>query len=134
MNVSPYLSFNGNCAEAIALSEKAFGAKAEIVRYKDAPASAGYTIPPGTENNVMHANINLGAGMLMLCDVPPDMKANIGDTMSVMVTLDSIDQVKAAFDILKEGGTAGMELQETFWSKCFGSLNDKFGIAWMLSV
>jgi PhnB protein len=26
-----------------------------------------------------------------------------------------------------------MELQETFWSKCYGSLKDKFGIEWQLS-
>lgn len=26
-----------------------------------------------------------------------------------------------------------MELQETYWSKCYGSLKDKFGIAWQLS-
>lgn len=26
-----------------------------------------------------------------------------------------------------------MELQETFWSKCYGSVTDKFGIPWQLS-
>ena len=134
MKVSPYLHFNGNCAEAIALYEKAFGAKAEIVRYGETPPSAGYTVPAGTENNIMHAAIGAGDGVIFLCDVPPGSKAEIGDAMTVMIILESIEEVKAAFDILKQGGNVGMELQETFWTKCFGSLNDKFGIPWMLSV
>ena len=41
--------------------------------------------------------------------------------------------MKSLFHKLKEGGTVGMELQETFWSKCYGSLTDKFGIGWQFS-
>ena len=42
-------------------------------------------------------------------------------------------RLESAFDKLKEGGSVGMELQETFWSKCYGSLKDKFGIEWQFS-
>jgi len=38
------------------------------------------------------------------------------------------------FAALKEGSKVSMELQETFWSKCFGSLTDKFGIIWNISI
>jgi PhnB protein len=48
--------------------------------------------------------------------------------------MDNVEQLKSAFNVLKEGGEVGMELQDTFWSKCFGSLEDKFGISWMLAV
>lgn len=27
-----------------------------------------------------------------------------------------------------------MDLQETFWSKCYGLLTDKFGINWQFSL
>jgi PhnB protein len=40
----------------------------------------------------------------------------------------------AAFNALKDGGEVCMELQETFWSKCFGSLTDKFGVNWNISI
>ena len=134
MKVSPYLCFNGNCAEAIDFYEKVFGVKAEIVRYKDAPPSEDYQIPSGTENNIMHASITMGEAVIMFCDIPPDGKSGFGDGISIMMTMDSIDQLRSCFDALKEGGEVGMELQETFWSKCFGSLEDKFGVSWMLSV
>ncbi len=48
--------------------------------------------------------------------------------------LDSMEKVKSAFEILKEGGKVTMELQETFWSKYFGSVEDKFGVNWLLSI
>ncbi|MDR0497711.1 MAG: VOC family protein [Treponema sp.] len=134
MKVSPYLQFNGNCAEAIAFYEKAFEAKAEITRYKDAPPSEGYKPPPGTEDFVMHASIALGDAVIMLCDLPPDMKSVSGDNVAVSLTMENADQVKSCFNAMKEGGEVGMDLQETFWSKCFGSLEDKFGINWMLSI
>jgi uncharacterized glyoxalase superfamily protein PhnB len=42
-------------------------------------------------------------------------------------------RIYTLFNKLKEGGTVNMDLQETFWSKCYGSVTDKFGIQWQLS-
>jgi len=134
MKISPYLHFNGNCAEALALYEKAFGVKAELMRYSDAPPSEGYAPPPGTGHFIMHAQIEVDGAELMLCDLTPDMAASFGNGISIHVSLSSEAGVKAAFDALKEGGQVDMELQETFWSKCFGLLVDKFGVSWMLST
>jgi PhnB protein len=134
MKISPYVSFNGNCAEAVAFYEKAFNVNAEIVPYKDAPPDSGYQAPAGTENFVMHAQFELDGETIMLCDMPPEHPAKIGDNIGIMAEFDSVDKAKAAFEALREGGEIFMELQETFWSKCFGSLIDKFGISWNISI
>jgi len=134
MRICPYVSFNGSCAEAIALYEKAFGVKAEITRYKDAPPENDYQVPEGAENLIMHADLEVGGAALMLCDMPPEYPANAGNNIGIMVEFDSIEAAKAAFEVLKAGGEIDMELQETFWSKCFGSLTDKFGIHWNISI
>lgn len=134
MRISPYLSFNGNCAEAVAFYEKAFNVKAEIMRYKDAPPEDGYQLPEGTENLVMHAQFEIDGAMIMLCDLPPQTPVKVGENIAIMAEFDSADQAKAAFEALKDGGEVSMEIQETFWSKCFGSLTDKFGISWNISI
>lgn len=135
MRISPYLCFNGNCAEAVAFYEKAFGIKAaHIMRYKDAPPEEGYKPAEGTENLVMHAQFEYEQGVIMLCDVPPDSPVKLGDNFAVTAELWSEDKARAAFEALKEGGKVSMEMQETFWSKCFGSLTDKFGVSWNISV
>lgn len=134
MRISPYVSFSGNCAEAVAFYERAFNVKAEIMRYKDAPPDNGYQTPEGTENLVMHAQFELGGEIVMLCDTPPEYPVKSGENIAIMVEFDDTDTAKAAFEALKEGGEVGMEIQETFWSKCFGSLTDKFGINWNISI
>ena len=72
MKISPYLSFNGNCAEAVAFYERAFGVKAEVMYYKEAPPEEDYQFTKETENYVMHAQFELGGEVIMLCDAPPD--------------------------------------------------------------
>jgi PhnB protein len=134
MRICPYVSFNGNCEEAVTFYEKAFGVKAEIVRYKDAPQEDGYKTPEGTENLVMHAQFEIDGAIVMLCDMPPEHPAKVGENIVIMAEFDSVEKAKATFDLLKEGGVVSMEIQETFWSKCFGSLTDKFGVGWYISI
>lgn len=134
MKINPYLYFNGNASEAVAFYEKAFGGKAVALKYKDvAQFDKSYKIAPGTENFVMHANMNLGDSMIMLCDVPADMPCSFTNGLQLMVSLTGEAEVQKVFNALKVGGEVTMNLQKTFWSECFGSIKDKFGIHWMLS-
>ena len=135
MKIDPYLHFNGNCAEAISLYEKAFNTKVlHVMKYSDVPPEEGHELSPGTENFIGHATLLVGNSELMLCDMPPDMEQKFGNGTSLHITVDSMDSAKATFDILKEGGEVGMELQKTSWSEYFGMLVDKFGVSWMISI
>lgn len=135
MKITPYLNFNGDCAQAIELYEKALGVKANVMRYSDAPPSEEYPLEPGTENLVMHACLtNREDYTVFLADMPPSMPITFGNGMSISIELDTEDAVKFAFNTLKEGGIVTMELQKTFWSGLFGSLEDKFGVSWMISI
>ena len=134
MKISPYLSFNGNCAEVVAFYEKTFNVKAEIMRYNDAPPSEGYETPESDKNLVMHAQFEIDGEIIMLCDMPTDSPVKIGNNFAIMAEFDSIEKAKAVFDALKGNGEVHMEMQETFWSKCFGSVTDKFGIGWNISI
>ena len=72
MKLTPYLNFNGTCAEAFAYYEKHLGAKTTVsMTFGQMPAPA--TPPPGTENLVLHARIALGDTYLMASDVAPTM-------------------------------------------------------------
>ena len=134
MRICPYVSFNGNCEEAVAFYEKAFNVKTEIMRYKDAPPGNGYQTPEGTENHIMHAQLEIDGATIMLSDMPPENPIKIGENIAVMAEFDSAEKAKAVFEVLRENGQVHMEIQETFWSKCFGSLTDKFGIGWNISI
>jgi len=134
MKVAIELAFNGNCAEALALYEKTFGVKAESrLLYKDTSSAGGPQSPEGTEDFIMHARFMLGNDAIGLHDRTPEKKCRYGDGVAVHIGLDSADAVKAAFDVLKEGGKVGAEPGEVFFSQFYCEVKDKFGVSWILS-
>ena len=134
MKTSPYLVFNGNCLEAIKLYEKAFKTKANYFQYKDTPPSEDYPIKAGTEEYIMHAVLPIGGEAIYLSDTTPDQPAVFGNSVFPCVELDSPEAVVEAFEALKEGGKVFCAAQETFWSKCYAELEDKFGIKWSIML
>ena len=134
MKTAPYLVFNGNCNEAIALYEKAFSAKASYCRYKDAPPSEHYPVQAGTEDFIMHAALHMGKEAIYLADTTPDKPVTFGDGVLACIELDSAEDVKAAYEVLKEGGKVFCEAQETFWNKCYAELEDRFGLKWSIMI
>jgi PhnB protein len=134
MKISPYISFNGNCAQAVAFYAQALSVEPEIMHYKDAPPENGYESPKEEDELIMHAQLTIGGETMMFCDVPTTYPVTVGTNFAVMAEFDTQDAATAAFNALKDGGDVGMELQKTFWSEWFGSLIDKFGVAWNISI
>jgi len=134
MKASPYLIFNGNCIEAIKLYEKAFKTKANFCQYKDTPPSEHYIVQPGTEEFVMHCILPVGNETIYLADTTPDHPSSFSNGSFICIELDSADDVKSAFEVLKKGGKILCEAQETFWSKCYAELEDKFGLKWSIMI
>lgn len=69
----------------------------------------------------------------MFSDVLPDMSFTKGNNISIVLNSSSMDEIKSIFTKLSENGKIDMELQETFWSKLYGTLTDQFGISWQMN-
>lgn len=134
MAVQAYINFNGNCREAVEYYSEVFGTeKTKIMLYGDTPPDPGFPLTEETKNMVMHTFLNIKGSMVMFSDVPPGMPFVVGNNISLVVSSKDMDEIKSVFNKLKVGGTVGMELQETFWSKYYGFVTDKFGIGWQLN-
>jgi PhnB protein len=88
-------------------------------------------IPPGMEDFVLHASIQIGDTNLLASDGP------IGCTQPMrsaylMLTLDSTPEAERIYAVLSESGEVIMPIQETFFACRFAMLRDKFGISWMI--
>ena len=72
--------------------------------------------------------------MLMGTDVVDTMpkKLSIGNNFYITLTPDSAEEAETLFNILSEGGTIEMPLQNTEWAEKHGSCVDKFGVQWMI--
>jgi PhnB protein len=135
MQIESYLFFNGRCEEAIEFYQRALGAEVlMLMRNKESPEPPPPgTMPPGSEDKVMHATLRIGTSNLMLSDGYCDGKpAFTGFSLS----LDAADEAEAErlFAALSDGGTVQMPLAKTFWSPKFGMVADRFGVGWMVSV
>jgi PhnB protein len=134
MPVQAYINFNGNAREAIDFYAEVFGGnKPKVMLFGDMPPNPAFPQTDETKKLVMNATLKIAGSTVMFSDVPPDMPVTIGDNISLIVSSKDMEEVKTLFNKLKVGGTVDMELQETFWSKCYGNLTDKFGIGWQLN-
>jgi PhnB protein len=133
--VQTYLFFNGRCEEALEFYGKAMGAEVlMLMRFKDSPEPAEPgRVPPGFENKVMHTSFRVGESVVMASDGCSAEKTGFGG-FSLSLSVATEDEAKKAFDALSEGGQVGLPLTKTFWSPCFGMVEDKFGISWMVTV
>jgi PhnB protein len=134
MAVDVYINFNGNCREAVEFYAQVFGTeKPQIMTFGETPPNPEFALPEEAKNLVMHTRLNIMGSTVMFSDVFPGMPFVAGNNISLAIGSKNVDEIKSLFHKLKEGGKVGMELQETFWSKCYGSLKDKFGIEWQFN-
>ncbi|WP_124726750.1 VOC family protein [Staphylospora marina] len=133
MPLNVYLNFQGKCREAIEFYADVFGdPNPQIMTYGEAPGD--HPVPEGIKNWILHARMTVNGSPLMLSDVWPDHPFTVGNNISIALLSKSAEDLKNWFAKLKEGGTVHLELQETFWSKLYGSVTDKFGIHWQLNL
>ncbi|MUT65395.1 VOC family protein [Paenibacillus sp. NEAU-GSW1] len=134
MSLDVYLNFNGNTREAVLFYAEVFGTEPpQIMTFGETPQDPSYPLPEEAKNLVMHTRLNILGSNVMFSDVFPGMPFTAGNNISLSVVSQNLEEVQSLFHKLKEGGNIRMELQETFWSKCYGSLTDKFGIEWQFN-
>jgi PhnB protein len=135
MQVQPYLFFEGRAEEAIEFYRRAIGAKpGMMMRYKDSPeAPPPGRVPPGSDNKIMHAEMQIGDTLVMVSDGMVSGKPSFKG-FSLAIDAPDVATLDKQFAALSEGGKVEMPLGKTFWSPRFGMLTDKFGVGWMLGV
>jgi PhnB protein len=138
MPVQPYLFFEGRCEEALAFYREQLGARmVMMMRYKDNPeaskpeTASGCSLPPGSDDKIMHASFMVGDAMLMASD---GMCSGKPQFTGISLSLSAPDEQQAEryFNALSTGGQVRMPMTQTFFAKRFGMVQDKFGVSWMV--
>lgn len=134
-NMYPYFVLNGQAREAVDLYAKLFNAKnVTISTFGDLPPDPNHPVPDEAKDLVMNAQIEFEDGLMMFSDTfPGSPQVTVGDNVSIAYTSKNQQEIQSIFEGLKEDGKVIMDLQETFWSKCYGQVTDRFGVLWQLS-
>ncbi|MDM7943143.1 MAG: VOC family protein [Hydrogenophaga sp.] len=124
-----YLSYNGDCAQAMAFYAQVLGARLEsLISYGQMPAEL--PVPPEHADRIMHAYLVHDDFAIMAGDTPPGVPHTGIHGCMLAITYPTVAQATRVFNALAEGGKVGMPLGETFWADTFGMVTDRFGTPW----
>lgn len=128
-----YLSFNGNCAEAMRFYEQALHGKLEVLM-SGAESPMAEQIPKEFAHRILHARLALpGGGTLFAGDCPAHMPYEGIKGVSMAVDYATTAEAEQVFAALASGGQVTMPMQPAFWARSWGMLIDKFGTPWIVN-
>ena len=131
MDLTPYLNFNGTCADAFKFYAQTLNGKIVFMQtHGDSPAKD--FVGPDWQDKVMHARVEFGNTALMGTDAP-EMHYRKPQGMTVSISVSSLDEARRIFQSLAQDGRITMPFAKTFWSSGWGALIDRFGIPWMVN-
>ncbi len=129
MQVQTYLFFDGRCEEALEFYGSTLGAEVTaLMRFRECPDQS--MVSPGSEDKVMHASFRIGETTLLASDGCQEQLSYKGFALTLTVPDEA--EAERLFTSLSDGGQVQMPLAETFFSRRFGMVADRFGVSWMI--
>ena len=130
MQINSYLTFNGNCREAMTFYRDCLDGELDLQSIGESPMAD--KLPPQMKQRILHATLTKGDMIIMASDMVGEKGLIKGNSVSLMLNCSSEDEIKTLYAQLSRGGEATHPLEDTFWGALFGDLTDKFGNQWLL--
>lgn len=131
MQINSYLTFNGNCREAMTFYQECLGGELTFQTVSDSPLSK--KMSKQMKDCILHATLTKEALILQGSDMVPKIGLVKGNTVSLSLDCNSEEEIKKIYTKLSEKGKANHPLENTFWGALFGDLTDKYGHHWILN-
>jgi PhnB protein len=131
MQMTTYVSFNGQCEAAFKCYEQCLGARlGAIFHFAGTPMAD--QVPADWQDKVMHGNLTIGDQVLMGGDVSPD-RYEEPKGFSLSLQMKDVTEAERVFHELSKDGKVVLPLEKTFWAARFGMVVDRFGIPWLIN-
>lgn len=132
LRCTPFLLFDGNCAEAMTFYHQCLGGELTLSRLGDTPMKDQF--PEEKHNRMINAHLVSGNIDISATDwmASPSFEPIQGNTFAIFVIGGAYDELKTVFDKLAEG--AEKERFQALHNLPFGTYGqfyDKFGIQWI---
>lgn len=129
--INSYLTFSGNCREAMTFYKECLGGKLVLQKIGDSPMAD--QMPPEMKDCIVHSELRNNDLILMASDMVDSSGLIKGNSVSLMINCRGEEEIRDLFAKLSEGGKATHPVENTFWGALFGALTDKFGNHWLLN-
>jgi predicted 3-demethylubiquinone-9 3-methyltransferase (glyoxalase superfamily) len=126
MKATPFLMFQGQAKDALALYAEAFPDFEQVLLQEH---------PPGPlAGQVAMARVRIGGQEIMLNDSPPVHAFTFTPSSSIFIDCDDEAQLRELAASLGEGGAVMMGLANYGFSTLFTWIADRFGVSWQLNL
>ena len=132
INATPFLLFDGNCAEAMTFYHQCLGGELTLTKLGDSPMKD--MLPPEKHNRIINAHLKSGAIDISATDwmASPAFNPILGNMSAIFVVSDKDAELKVVFDKLADG--ADKERFQALHDLPFGTYGqfyDKYGVQWI---
>lgn len=129
--INSYLTFNGNCREAMNFYKKCIGGELSFQTIGESPLSK--KMPAKMKSCILHAVLTNKHFVLMGSDMVSEKGLLKGNAISLVLNCKNEKEIRGCYKKLSQGGEQTHPLENTFWNALFGGLTDKYGNNWMLN-
>jgi PhnB protein len=126
--LNPYLTFNGNCREAMNFYKEIFGGELSLMTGGESPAAS--QMPPQYHNAILHSSLKTVDFEIMATDMVPD-KFNEGNTVHLSLICKTEKELHSLFEKLSADAKISQPVDQMFFG-LMGTLTDKFAKSWLL--
>ncbi len=132
LHCTPFLLFDGNCAEAMTFYHQCLGGELTLSRLGDTPMKDQF--PLEKHNRMINAHLTSGAIEISATDwmASPAFDPVQGNMSAIFVNGGSYDDTKAVFDRLAVGAEKSrfQDLHDMPFGT-YGQFYDKYGVQWI---
>lgn len=126
-----YLSFNGNCHEAMLFYKECLGGKLYLQMVGESPMSG--KLPEKMKNFILQACLRKEKMALMATDMIGETGLVRGNSVSILLDCSTEDEIREYYRKLSVGGQATHPVSKNYNEALFGILTDKYGNHWLLN-
>lgn len=131
MQINSYLTFSGNCREAMTFYKECLGGELNFQTIGESPLAD--KMPPQMKECILHSTLTKGSLVLQGSDMIPQSGLIKGNSVSLSLNCSSEEEIKICYTKLSTDGEETHPIEDTFWGAMFGDLTDKYGNHWLLN-
>ncbi len=116
------------CEVALGYYQSIFGGELKNVQKAD-----GKGMFAGHAGKIMHAELHINQNCVIYLVDQFDTKRAGGSSISLLLDMESEEEINRLYAALSKNGKIIFELQKTFWGAYHAIVEDKFGVMWALN-
>lgn len=132
LHATPFLLFDGNCAEAMTFYHQCLGGKLTLTKLGDTPMKDMF--PKEKHNRLINAHLKSGAIEISATDwmASPSFEPKQGNMSAIFIVGGAYDELKIVFDKLAKGADKErfQELHDMPFG-IYGQFYDKYSVQWI---